>query len=69
MKKLEDLQSLTAEELELRLIEARKALMKHNAQIATGTALKNPGEVRETKRVVARIKTLLKKKTEGSQNK
>jgi len=37
-------------------------LIKLNAQVATGTALKNPSQVRDIKKNIARIKTLLKEK-------
>lgn len=41
-----------------KLIELKKELVKINAQIAIGTAIKNPGQVKEIKKTLARILTL-----------
>ena len=41
-----------------KLIELKKELVKVNAQVAIGTALKNPGQVRVIKKTLARILTL-----------
>ncbi|MFH0977959.1 MAG: 50S ribosomal protein L29 [Candidatus Woesearchaeota archaeon] len=46
-------------ELEAKLSELRKDLMKQNAQIATGTTPKSPGQIRNSKRTIARILTQL----------
>lgn len=50
----------TKEEMKLQLIELEKELIKLNTQVATGTTLKNPGQVRKTKRTIARLLTKLK---------
>ena len=41
-----------------KLIELKKELVKINAQIAIGTSIKNPGQVRKIKKTLARILTL-----------
>ena len=41
-----------------KLTELKKELVKVNAQVAIGTALKNPGQVRVIKKTLARILTL-----------
>ncbi len=44
-------------------VELRNELVKINAQIAIGTALKNPGQVREIKKTMARILTIEQEKS------
>ena len=43
------------EELDNKLKDLRKELMKLNAQIATGTTPKSPGQVRQIKKTIAKI--------------
>ena len=38
-----------------KIIELKKELVKVNAQVAIGTALKNPGQIKEIKKTIARI--------------
>lgn len=59
-KKTRELKSLSEGDLKGKLSELEKELIKLRAQIATGTALKSPGQVRETKKGIARINTILK---------
>lgn len=59
MSKIKELQELSKEELEAKLIELKKDIMKQNAQIATGTSPKNPGKLRQSKKTVAQIIMLL----------
>jgi large subunit ribosomal protein L29 len=60
--KTKDLRGLGKEELKAKMAELRKELIKHNAQISTGTIPKSPGQVKQTKKTIARILTLLKSK-------
>lgn len=60
--KMNELKTLQNNELQERLAELRKELMKERAQIAIGAALKSPGKVRSAKRTIARITTLLHQK-------
>ncbi len=46
-------------QLNQRLIDLRKELMKIRTQISTGTSPENPGRVREVKKTIARILTTL----------
>ncbi len=57
--KTKDLRSMPRPELDSKLIELRKELVKHNAQIATGTTPKSPGQVREIKKTIAKILTIV----------
>lgn len=45
-----------------KLEELQKELIKENAQIATGTIPKSPGKLRNSKKTIARIKTILNEK-------
>jgi ribosomal protein L29 len=62
--KNKDLKSKKKEELKSLLKESEKELIKLNTQVATGTTLKNPGQVRKTKKTIAKILTLLKQMEE-----
>jgi len=51
----------TREEQEKQLVELRKELIKLNTQVATGTTLKSPGQVKKVKKNIARLLTELNK--------
>lgn len=57
--KKSELKQMGNENLKSRLSELRKELIKVNAQISTGTPPENPGRVREIKKTIARILTIL----------
>ncbi|MBU4283794.1 MAG: 50S ribosomal protein L29 [Nanoarchaeota archaeon] len=65
--KIKEIESMSSEELKAKLEELKKELIKHNAQIATGTNPKSPGQVRVMKKTIARILTVLK--TKGGEKK
>ncbi len=53
-----------------KLAELRKELIKLNAQAAIGTAMKNPGLLKQTKKNIARLHTLMyEKKARVTENK
>ena len=58
--KIKDLKSMSEKELKEKMAELRLELIKYGTQIATGTNPKSPGQVRELKKTIARIKTVLK---------
>ncbi len=60
--KAKELKLKTKEEQEERLFELRKELIKLNTQIATGTTLKSPGQVKSVKKNIARLMTQLEAK-------
>lgn len=60
--KIKELRGLSKDELANKLKELKKELMKDNAQVATGTAPKNSGKIKVTKKTIARINTLLAQK-------
>ena len=60
--KSKEIRSLDKNTLDEKKIELKKELVKMNAQVAIGTALKNPGQVREIKKIIARILTIQNEK-------
>lgn len=62
-KRSKEFNAMTVAQLNDKLGELKMELIKHNAQIATGTTPKSPGLIRETKRNIARIRTIMKSKT------
>jgi len=49
---------MNEQDLENRITELKKELMKINSQIAIGTLPKSPGKVKSIKRTIARILTI-----------
>jgi len=63
--KTKEIRGMTKEDLNAKLEELKKELIKTNAQIATGTTPKSPGHVRQIKKTIARILTVIKEKEVG----
>ncbi len=61
MKKKE-LKLMSNADMKGKLDDLKKELMKFNTQIATGTTPKSPGQIKTTKKDIARILTILKTK-------
>ncbi len=61
MKRKEAL-SLDPSEYNVKLDELKKELVKLNAQSNAGTAMKNPGLLKQTKKNIARIMTAMNSK-------
>ena len=59
MKAVKELNSLSEDALKARIVELKKELMKFSAQVAIGTVPKNPSGIRNIKRSIARILTIL----------
>jgi len=66
--KIKEIKAMSKEDLNSKLEELKKELMKINAQIATGTTPKSPGNVKQIKKTIAKIsmiqKSEVKKKDE-----
>ena len=60
--KSKELKLINEADLENKMEELKKELMKINSQIAIGTVPKNPSKVSEIKRTIARILTIQKEK-------
>ena len=61
-----DLRALNNSDLDSKMLELRKELMKAGSQIATGTVPKSPGKIKEMKRTIAQIITIKKLNAEKS---
>jgi large subunit ribosomal protein L29 len=68
MKITKELRNLSTEELNNRLVEFRKEILKMNVQVASGANVQNPGKFKLMKKNVARILTLLKEKGAKDKN-
>ncbi len=68
-KQIKNLKGLTKAELKSKLSELKLELIKLNAQVATGTSPKNPSQLKDTKKTIARINTLLTQKEEEPKKK
>jgi large subunit ribosomal protein L29 len=62
MKITKELKSLPQEELDKRLLEMKKELLKQSVQANSGANTQNPGKLREVKKNIARIKTIVKER-------
>ena len=60
--KAKELKAMNEIDLENKIVELRKELMKVNSQIAIGTVPKSSGKVGEMKRTIAKILTLKRQK-------
>ena len=56
----DEMKGMGAEEINSKIAELKKELIKQNAQIATGITPKSPGKVREMKKTIARLLTKLR---------
>ena len=61
--KVKELKVMNELDLENKMGELKKELMKINSQIAIGTVPKSPGRVREVRRTIAKILTIKHEKT------
>jgi len=60
--KIKDIRSMNIEELKKKLEELRKELLKLNTQVARGTTIKSPGQVKQIKKTIAKILYISKTK-------
>ena len=66
--KAKELMAMNGIDLENKIIELKKELMKVNSQIAIGTLPKSPGKVKEMKKTIAKILTIKNNKQSTKQN-
>jgi len=62
--KFKELSALNKADLEKKYQEEKLELIKLNSQIATGSNIKNPGQIKQLKKTIAKIKTIQKQKNE-----
>ncbi len=60
--KAKEIRSLDEKGREEKLLELRKELLKLNAQVAVGSAVKNPGQIRKVRKTIARVLTIQNQK-------
>ena len=60
--KAKELRAMNDSDLDSKIVELKKELMKVNAQIALGTVPKSPGKVKDMKRTIAQILTIKQQK-------
>lgn len=58
--KIKEIKAMSKEERDNKLEELKKELMRTNAQIATGTTPKSPGNVKQIKKTIAKISMIKK---------
>lgn len=56
--KIDELKKMSPEDRKTKEAEVKMELLKINGQVATGTTPKNPGRIRQLKRIIARIRSL-----------
>ena len=61
----EEIRGMSTEEMLERLKEFRAELARARATAAAGGSLENPARIRELKRTIARILTIIKEKQKG----
>ncbi|MDP2909253.1 MAG: 50S ribosomal protein L29 [Nanoarchaeota archaeon] len=64
-----DFRQMSETQLGEKLTDLRKELMKMNTQISAGTTPESPGKVKEVKKVIARIITVLSLRKKTSKEK
>jgi len=67
-KKLATLRDNSIEEMEEKIVALRGELSKEKAVIASGTRAEKPSKIRNTRRQIARLLTLINEKKTGRKN-
>lgn len=62
-----ELKQMNESQINERLTALKKEMMRYNAQIAVGTTPENPGRVRELKKTIARLLTILHQNKKSAQ--
>lgn len=60
--KAKDIRNLSPKELEKKLGELKMEISKERANISIGAAVSSPGKIREIRKAIARIQTILKER-------
>lgn len=63
--RVDEIRSMSVEEMVEKLKELRAELARARATAAAGGSLENPARIRELKRAVARVLTIIKEKRMG----
>ena len=65
MKITKEFRGLAREELSSRMMELKRELLKLNVEVASGANTSSPGKIRQVKKNIARILTILNEKSKG----
>ncbi len=60
--KAKDIRQMSREQIAGKMLEVRKELMRLNSQIAVGTIPEKPGRVKQVKKTIARMLTIINEK-------
>ena len=63
MKITKDFRGMAPEELRSKMAELKKELLKLNVEVASGANTSSPGKIKQVKKNVARILTILNEKS------
>jgi len=67
--KAAELRKMELDALKSKLIDLRKDLLKVNAQRSMGTALDNPGQVKQLRKAIARVLMVINEKLKDQKSK
>lgn len=67
--KIKEITGMERKASEEKLLELKKELVKMNAQVAIGSAIKNTSQIKKIKKTIARIYTVQSEKEKGIRNK
>ncbi|MCX6709764.1 MAG: 50S ribosomal protein L29 [Candidatus Woesearchaeota archaeon] len=57
--KTKEIMAMEKSDIEAKILELRRELIKLNAQVHTGTVPKNPGQIKAMKKTIARMLTII----------
>jgi len=66
MRRMQEIRDISDEERSKRLSELKTELVRMKTMVKAGGAIENPSRIRELKKTIARIQTVMNEKTEGS---
>ena len=66
MKRMREVRDIPEEERLKRLSELKTELVRMRTMVKAGGAVENPSRIRELKKTIARIQTVMNEKAEGS---
>ncbi|MEM2133380.1 MAG: 50S ribosomal protein L29 [Candidatus Freyarchaeota archaeon] len=64
--RMKDIRKWNMEEMEKKLEEYRSELLEQRALQASGGAIENPGRIKEIRKTIARILTVINERKKGS---
>jgi large subunit ribosomal protein L29 len=65
MRRMREIREISDEERSKRLSELRTELVRMRTMVRAGGAVEDPARIRELRKMIARIQTVMNEKTEG----